>query len=243
MSPFRWKNCYADVKAWRHGLTVTSYLDKVVLPAITLLENRITELGRNEEPAAAFIQADMVVVLRETKKAFGLAIQSIWERQLRDYLKGCAAELKPAESLADKIGQARWADLCALFVELRGIRLDAFPSYNELETLHHLGNACRHGNGPSAVKLARRCPDLWPEYAQVSPIMDTAPATSPPSVENMDIPTDRLRAFVTAISNFWDDATYIYNESIERKHPSLETRLARERAERSWLPQVDDKTD
>jgi hypothetical protein len=55
----------------------------------------------------------------------------------------------------------------------------------------------------------------------------------------MDIPIHRLRAFVAAIAAFWTDAEYIYNESIERKHSSLEARLARERVERTWRPQVD----
>ncbi len=51
----------------------------------------------------------------------------------------------------------------------------------------------------------------------------------------MDIAVDRLRSFVDAIAAFWLDAEYNYNE---RKHPSLEARLVRERAERSWLPQA-----
>lgn len=54
----------------------------------------------------------------------------------------------------------------------------------------------------------------------------------------MDVPVERLRVFVEAIATFWDDAEYIYNESIERKHLSLETKLARERTERSWRPQA-----
>ena len=51
----------------------------------------------------------------------------------------------------------------------------------------------------------------------------------------MDIPIEALREFVAAIASFWRDIGYIYNESIERKHPSLEARLAQERVERQWL--------
>jgi hypothetical protein len=54
----------------------------------------------------------------------------------------------------------------------------------------------------------------------------------------MNISVDRLRSFVDSIAAFWLDAEYIYNESIERKHSSLEARLVRERAERNWLPKA-----
>jgi hypothetical protein len=70
------------------------------------------------------------------------------------------------------------------------------------------------------------------------PFEDLPPDPGPPLVALMDVPVDRLRAFVTAIAAFWDDAEYIYNESIQRKHPSLEAKLARERTERSWRPQA-----
>jgi hypothetical protein len=64
------------------------------------------------------------------------------------------------------------------------------------------------------------------------------PTSGPPSVALMDVPVDRLRAFIVAIAAFWDDAEYIYNESIEQKHPSLEAKLVQERSERSWRPEA-----
>lgn len=87
------------------------------------------------------------------------------------------------------------------------------------------------------VELARRCPELWRVYPSV-PFEDQPPDPSPPPVGLMDIPVDRLRACVTAIAAFWHDAEYIYNESIERKHPGLEKQLEREGKERSWRPQA-----
>lgn len=169
--------------------------------------------------------------------AFGLSIQSIWERQLRGYLRGCAEELRSGDGLAARVRKGNWEKLCTLFLELRGIRFDAFPSFAELEILQLLGNACRHGDGPSAVELAKRCPELWPVYSPM-PFEDQPPDSGPPSVALMDVPVERLRAFIAAIAAFWDDAEYIYNESIERKHPSLEARLARERIERRWRPRA-----
>jgi hypothetical protein len=237
MKVFRWKNCYADVAASKHGVTVQSFFDDVIAPAIHALEEKIAALGRSDHPGDAFDQADTEDVLKETKMAFGLAIQSVWERQLRSYLRGCARELVPNDVLAAKVAKGNWAKLCELFLELRGIRLDAFPSFADLDTLQLFGNACRHGDGPSAVELARRCPELWRVYPPM-PFEDQPPDSGPPPVALMDVPVERLRAFVAAIATFWDDAEYIYNESLERKHPSLEAKLARERTERSWRPQA-----
>jgi hypothetical protein len=61
----------------------------------------------------------------------------------------------------------------------------------------------------------------------------------PPTVVAMDIPIERLRGFVAAISRFWRDHEYIYNESVGRKDECLERRLAKERLERDWVPQAD----
>jgi hypothetical protein len=237
MKVFRWKNCYADVAASKHGITVQSFFDDVIAPAVQALEGKIAQLGRSENPGDVFAQADMEDVLKETKMAFGLSIQSIWERQLRGYLHGCAEELRPGDGLATQVTKGNWEKLCTLFLELRGIRLNAFPSFAELETLQLLGNACRHGDGPSAVELAKRCPEMWRVHPPM-PFEDQPPDPGPPPLALMDVPVARLRAFITAIAAFWDDAEYIYNESIERKHPSLEAKLARERTERSWRPQT-----
>lgn len=237
MKPFRWKNCFADVQASKHDLTINSFLENVIQPSTRFLEDKIVELGRSEDETAIFEISDMQDVLRETKLAFCLSIQSIWERQFRSYLCGCARELRPESGLAEQVEKANWEKLCALFQELRGIRLSEFPSYKELETLHLLGNACRHGDGPSAIQLLERAPELWPTFPPMPPEFLTHPR-SLPSVAMMDIPVARIHSFVDAIVIFWLDAGYIYKESIERKHPSLEARLILERAERAWRPQT-----
>ncbi len=235
MTPFRWQNCSADVSAFGHARTLRSYAADVIDPAIAVLETKIDALGRSDAPGDVFAQADMRDVLRETKMAFGLAIQSIWERQLRDYLSRCVADLRPEKALATAVQRGDWKTLCELFADLRGIRLDAFPSYEELETLHILGNACRHGNGPAAAKLAARCPEFWPTYP---PLPRELPGAKMLSVGMMDVPAPRLQGFTTAIATFWDDATYIYNESIDPKHETLLAHLEQERARRTWLPQA-----
>lgn len=182
-----------------------------------------------------FERSDIEDVLRETKMAFALAVQSIWERQLRSYLLGCARELRPKEPLGKKIERADWEGLRKLFGDLRGIGLEAFPSFEALDTLQLLGNACRHGDGASAVELSRRCPDLW-RPIPLMPFGDQPLQVNLQPVETMEVTVEQLHGFVDAIVEFWQDAEYIYNESIQSKHPSLEARLARERVERKWLP-------
>lgn len=235
MKPFRWKNCFADVQASKHDMTIESYFQDVIVPALATLDTKIGELENSDWPGAVFAKADMEEVRLETARAFGLSIQSIWERQLRSYLLGCAKDLRPGEPFATKIEKANWKELQKLFRGLRGIGLDAFPSFAVLDALQHLGNACRHGDGDSAAELARRYPDFWPVIPPMPPGCGALPP-SPPRVAQMRIPQERLQEFVAAIARFWRDAEYICNESIERKDPGLEARLVRERAERDWLP-------
>jgi hypothetical protein len=153
MKPFRWTNCFADVQASRHAITIRSYFDDVIVPGLETLDRRIDELVRIDMPGREFAQADMCDVLREAKMAFALSIQSIWERQFRAYLLGCARELRPNASLANKVEESNWKESRKLFLDLRGIELDSFPSFDELDILHHLGNACRHGDGDSPLSF------------------------------------------------------------------------------------------
>src|SRR5689334_13997584 len=95
MRPSRWKNCDADGSAWRHGQTVRSFYYDVIAPAIRTVEEKIAAISHRNNPGDEFACADMTYVLRETKLAFSLSVQSIWERQFRSYLRTCAEELKP----------------------------------------------------------------------------------------------------------------------------------------------------
>ncbi|WP_210216962.1 hypothetical protein [Rhizobium tibeticum] len=177
----------------------------------------------------------MQYVIRETKLAFSLAIQSIWERQLRAYVLGCARELRPAEDLQSKIERADWEKLQKFFISLRGIELRAFPSFDVLDILQNLGSAARHGDGGSAKKLIRQCPDLWAHLPEA--LTNGIAPFDYRTVAMLDVPVDRLKGFAEAVAGFWEDAEYIYNESIEPKDAHLEARLAKERLQRKWIPQ------
>ncbi len=235
MTPFSWTNCYADVQTSMHDKTIRAYFSDVIAPSIDTLEQRIGELKKSSDPLDHFTQSDTLDVLQEAKLAFALSIQSIWERQLRAYLAGCAKELRPDENLKTKVEKANWDALQKIFRDLRGLGLDGFPSFALLDELQHLGNACRHGDGKSATLLYQHSPNLWKPIPSMPDGFGVA-SSEPPSVSLLDISLDHLRHFTEAVAQFWDDTTYIYNESIEHKHPSLEARLALERKTRHWIP-------
>ncbi|NEI63866.1 MULTISPECIES: hypothetical protein [Rhizobium] len=236
MEPYRWQNCYADVQTYRHARTIKTYLDDVIIPALDTLNRKADELEQRGGAWAAFAKPDMQDVNRETKLAFSLAIQSMWERQLRAYIVGCASELHPAEDRRGDIERANWEVLQKFFFNLRGIGLQDFPSFEILDVLHHLGNAARHGDGKSAGTLVHRCPDLWAHLPQT--LSDEPPSAVYRTVAMMDVPVGRLRGFAEAICEFWGDTKYIYEESIERKDAGLEARLTQERLQRKWIPQL-----
>jgi len=233
---FRWTNCYADVVSSKYGPMTHAFLLDVVEPALVALDSQISGLEKSGEPGAPFMQADTEELLRATTMAFCLSIQSLWERQIRAYLQGCAKELRSDGALARRAVHGRWEEIDSVFNELRGISLTEFEEYPQLDLLHLLGNACRHGDGPSVGMLWKTHPELWP-CRQVMHLPFSVDATSLtprlPSIDGVVIPRDLLRSFVRAIASFWEETEYIYLESIERKHASLEAKLIETRRERA----------
>ena len=234
MEPFRWKNCYADVLSNGYGQVAESFLHDVVGPALAALDAKIRALNESDDGAAPFIESHVQEVLRASTMAFSLSIQSMWEQQLRAYLKRCAHELTADSSQVARVLTARWEDLDGIFKSLRGIGLRDFQEYADLDLLHLVGNVCRHGDGASLEKLSKSHPELWPPPVSPPVIIDNVHfPPAPLSVDTLNIPRAFLSRFVGAIVSFWEETEYIYNESIEPKHPSLEKTLVRQRLERA----------
>lgn len=240
MKYFTWRTIPSGDGAWKYGLVIQSYYCDVIHPTFTRLEATVEALERSQDVADRFDQSDLEDVLIETKLAFCLAIQSIWERQFRVYLKLYACEFCQDTGVAEKIVHARWPELCQLFHDLRGISLEKFPSFPELDTLCHLGNACRHGDGPSVKKLADRCPEWWrmPSAAALASETDSV-FQSNPTISTMIVPMERIKGFADAIVRFWEDVNHINNESCERKSASFLRDINRGRIDRCWLLDTD----
>jgi len=220
--PFRWKNCFADVVSGRYGPMVQAFLDQVVEPSLSALDAQIHELEQSDNPLDDFLLGPTEELRRATTVAFCLSIQSLWEQQIRGYLQGCAKELRPDAALISNVMKAPWNQIDGIFSDLRGISLTKFSEYRDLNFLQLLGNACRHGNGRSMQQLLREHPELWPTR---DALLIQMQSSTTHTIENLVIPRELLRQFVRAIVSFWAEAEYIYDESIERKHPSLEAKL------------------
>ena len=231
--PFRWKNCYADVASSSYGDMAQSYLSDVVEPTLAALEKRISELRElsQHDDLAVFALDPAEELLRTTMMGYCLAIQSLWEKQIRGYLQRAAREFAPNTRLSERVQTATWDSLGTIFNDLRGVPLTAFDEFADLNMLRLLGNVCRHGDGPSMQRLAAEHPELWPTKPEPE-LVPPLPGSSLEPVRTADSVTvslDLLRKFASAIDSFWRETEYIHNESIDRKHPSLEARLVEER--------------
>jgi hypothetical protein len=218
---FKWRNCHGDVICNRFDAVITAYWDKVALPALHHAEAEVAFWANNNEGGAVFAYAEVVDQQLVTASAMCLSLQSIWERQLRAYLLSCAGWTDA--KLTNQLQHAPWDALQDLFEQLRGVPLRAFLSYPDLDLLARLGNACRHGAGRAANALWRSHPKRWPHSAWPA---DSAVA---PPVEHMQLSKALLARFVSAIAGFWQVLGYLYNESIDMKHSSLEVTLREQR--------------
>lgn len=234
--PFRWKNCYADVGTHRNGEMAITYVSDVVMPSLGKLEAHIHGLtARDDDPAAMFGIEPARELHRATLLGYALALQSLWEKQLRTYLEGCARDLNLDPQVITTIEKATWKQLDSLFERLRGVPLTAFEEYARLNLLQLLGNVCRHGGGASLNRLANEHPELWAQEEQATAVPPPpGPLIEPArTVGTLQISLALLTSLAAAIESFWAETEYIYCESIERKADSLEARLVDERRKRA----------
>ena len=235
--PFRWKNCHADSLPHRYVAMAQSYIRDIVEPSLSSLERQIARLrALDDDPLAEFGIDPAEELLRNTVLGYCLSLQALWEKQLRGYLYRCAIDFSRNPSMLQQIEKANWQQLDDLFKNLRGVALTDFVEYPQLNLLHLLGNVCRHGSGTSVRRLVLSHPELWrgelKSKSAVPPLSHPDPEPER-TAENLHISLPLIASLASAIDSFWSETVYIYNESIERKHPSLERSLAEERKKRA----------
>lgn len=238
---FTWKNCKADVYNYRYGPIANEFLTLVVNPSLDALDAQVKYWQESEDGLSHFMLSDLTELVYKTRMAFCLSIQSLWEQQIRAYLSGCHQELgidpfpAPSRRGAKSVQTVYWgSELNMVFEKLRGIALPSFSSYESLDLLMLVGNVCRHGDGHSSKTLWNARPELWPTHHNSdNQMLSSSERGKTPPVDSMQIPRELLQEFVEKIILFWEDINYIYEESIERKHPSLEARLVVRRAQRA----------
>jgi hypothetical protein len=184
---------------------IISYFEDVVKPAFETLRQKVSALENGSGDCEHLAIHDLEKVEYQTRLAFLLAIQSIWERQFRDLLIETAKLVVPQDIAAmSDIREKQWPYLSKKFSEYTGKKLDTCPSWPMLERLNYLGNYCRHGSGPAERWLRQEMPDLWPK-SQVPPLPGSNSTSQPIEVKSK-FPVISFRAFeesVEAIAAFW----------------------------------------
>lgn len=216
-----WTNTHADVVSSFHGRTTAQFFDSVVCPAIKKLQQNVETFQASANHLDAFRQSDTEDLIVESLKAFCLSLHSLWERHLRSLMAGVAREVFNDVDLIKKCQTQRWDQLDDLFEYLRGFKLQDFRAFDDLDSLQLLANVCRHGDGPSLKRLSDKCPELWPEpYPPMVSIVGEVKLDRF-RVDNLCITLEMLERFSEAIQSFWNQAQYIYLESIEPKHENV----------------------
>ncbi|MGX5217504.1 hypothetical protein ACVTMO_02445 [Pseudomonas segetis] len=227
-TPSQWKYSAVDVYAKRYGIVAQEFLALVVAPSLDALDHRFEALRISGEAVKiAFESPDHIDLFDKTCMSFCLAIQSLWERQLRTYLGRCPNAFHVEGVTRDKLEKAVWGTdndhIGGLFRRIRGLELDAFDSYPVLNKLQLLGNACRHGDGPSGRKLYKHHPELWPPLAWSVP--GSVSAAPSPLVDHIDISREHLTEFVNAIDVFWVDMECHGLESFGSDDPYVQQQI------------------
>jgi|SRR5882724_10010114 len=121
----------------------------------------------------------------ELRRTFALVLQALFERQLRFWLSGKMPDKK------ESIEKASWPHLIRLVNCVDG-SITANPVMTDLEDLHLVANAVRHGNGPSANKLLQKKPAFW-----------IKPHVKRDLIGNMRVDDAQLQLYATAVMTFW----------------------------------------
>lgn len=226
-TPVAWTQTFADAYAFKNGDMADAFLNSVMRPSMRTLYERFVSLQEDEDPAMFSLAAyDHVQLMTHANMSFCLAIQSLWEHQVRNYLIQVVQHLKITKPTISQLHKADWPTLVRYFDEVKGIDLAKFDSYERLCTLQLLGNACRHGDGGSQRRLFARCPELWPEESK--PLW----TGSVPSMQLIRIPDEFAASLVDAIVLFWIDMRILSFEHLVQQVPTLADQLTTLKAER-----------
>lgn len=225
---------------------------EVVFTALDALDDKIDVLRNSEEDVERVFAAEHYADLRQsTIEAFLLATQSMHERALRGLMVGMAGR---KTCPGDKIQQiqrctldGKGPNLQRFFQELFDAPLEWFGIHADLQFLHLLGNALRHGNGDSAIKIHQCAPSLWitwlPPGSTIAGLR-TVPRDAPrhPAFDTITLPRSLLEQMMMAVTAFWEDIEFVRCNSFSKKSEvekhmnELRSKRTRRSHERVWTP-------
>ncbi len=129
------------------------------------------------------------LLCHELRRTLALVLGALFERQLRFWL----SEKMPAKK--ENVENARWPQLVELVNSVDG-SITTNPVMTDLENLHLVANAVRHGNGPSAKSLLQKKPDFWSQTGK-------KPHVRSDLIGNMRIDDAQLEKYAKAVMRFW----------------------------------------
>lgn len=159
-----------------HARSLQLFRDSVVVPSLRAIDREIQENDRSDDPASNFFESDLADLYQATVQSYLLAVQSMWERGLRRLLVSRETRLFGEGKVVDALQNARWSEdanslqcksskdaktLQSHFKRLLAVSMTAFDSYDDINLLQNLGNAIRHGDGASAIRVQELAPTLW----------------------------------------------------------------------------------
>lgn len=233
-----WQGFNLAITATAHIDMLKMYRDEMVRPSLRSLDEKLAKLAKSNDPVDAFAHDDYASLHHSTVEGFLLTTQSAWERGLRGMMLQVAKQKNP--KLDEPIKGARWHQQGAcqspgqrpsiqeLFETLFEAPIDWFGCYDDLNVLQVMGNALRHGDGPSAVKLHTLCPKLWVHWMPPGTTIDLGhrefrvPDDAPrhPSFDHLILPVELLEQMIQAVLWFWEDIEFVRCSSFVNKHPS-----------------------
>jgi hypothetical protein len=203
----------------------------VVRPLLQTIDQEIGDNARSGNPEAVFYESDLADLFQATIESYLFAVQSMWERGLRKLLISREKILHGGDEVA-MLRKATWSSgarsLQFYFKRLLGVPMAAFDSYEDLDLLQNLGNAIRHGDGPSAERVHKLAPSLWwnwigpGETILAGPITIKVPDDAPkhPSFDAVSLKESVLEQMMQSVCDFWHDLEYVRCNSFRNRHES-----------------------
>lgn len=231
----------------RNAAALALYWDSIVVPALRTLNEELDRTRRSKDGVDWFFVDPLADLNKATVGGFLLAVQSMWEREVRALLTRRETKLHGGVQVKD-IQRGPWEVLQQHFERLMGLPLRSFDAYNDLQILQYVANALRHGQGAAATWVRQRHPEL-------GVITDLVDGTENAQPGQIDTPEDRLgpalvlreqvlHQMIDAVRWFWLDMECIRINSFSAKGPGVELKLAdwpnvraSRAANRVWTPQ------
>jgi hypothetical protein len=249
----RWEHHEVAVYQGLNLPSFATFQHEVVFASVDALDRKIDSLRASKEEVERTFAANHYGDLRQsTIEAFLLSTQSMHERALRGLMVGMAGRKNCPGDRIQQIQRCsldgKGPNLLRFFQELFDAPMEWFGIQADLQFLHLLGNALRHGNGDSAIKIHQRAPSLWITWLAPGTTIGgfyTVPpdATRHPAFDTITLPRVLLEQMMMAVTSFWEDIEFVRcnsfskkSEGVEKHMNELRSKRARRSHQRVWTP-------